>query len=135
MKKLNEMPLRMVIATPYGVDAEKIIMIIQAIMICRNAELRDYYDFDELPLVVFETDNKNRFFSAFVTAEEITVEFMEVVAKFQDALPCEIYFENHGNTGAAYLESDDFEEGYIEDDALRRLVYEEKHDRREKLSA
>ena len=132
MKKLNETPLRMVITTPYSVDAEKVMMMIQAIMICRNEELKNYYDFDELPQVVYETENKNRFGATyFVTAEEITVEFMEVVGEFQDALPCEIYFENHGNTRFGDCDED----GYIENDAMRRLVYEEKHDRREKLSA
>ena len=130
MIKANTMPLRMVIETPYSVDAEKVIMMIQAIMICRNEELRNYYDFDEVPQVVYDLENKSGA-KNFVSADEITVEFMEVVGEFQDALPCEIYFENHGNT--RFGECDD--EGYIEDDTLRRLVYEEPHDRHLKLSA
>jgi len=130
MIKTNAMPLRMVIETQYSVDAEKVIMMIQAIMICRNGELRDCYDYNELPQVVYDFENKNGA-KYYVSAEEITVEFMEVAGEFQEELPCEIYFENHGNSRFG-AEDDD---GEIEDYAVCLLAYEEPHDRHLKISA
>ena len=124
--------INLVIETPLSVDIDMILEVIIAVMRYRGYE---GWELAEVPH--YKLDFSKRFKRAYlIEADFADVEMMKAVADLKKILPIEeVYFENHGNTGAAYLESDDFEEGYIEDDALRRLVYEEKHDRREKLSA
>lgn len=127
--------INLVIETPLSADIDMILEVIIAVMRYRGYEGWDSWDVGLLPH--YKVDFSKRFKRAYlIEADFADVEMMKAVADLKKILPIEeVYFENHGNTGAAYLESDDFEEGYIEDDALRRLVYEEKHDRREKLSA
>lgn len=138
MKKLIETPLKLVIEVQFGADIETILEIIFAVA-RRRAEntstLTDDYEYAEPPCS-WQYDYKRIGNSAYlIAADNFSVELMNIICELKKLLQIEVYFENHGDTGAAYLESDDYEEGYIENDALRRLVYEEAHDRREKLSA
>ena len=137
MTKLNETPLKLVVEVQFGTDIEGILEIIFAVA-RRRAEntstLTNDYEYAEPPY--WQYDYKRIGNSAYlIAADNFSVELMEIISELKKLLQIEVYFENHGNTGAAYLESDDYEEGYIENDALRRLVYEEAHDRHEKLSA
>lgn len=128
----------MAIETPIGanVDIEKVLKVINAYAICRLPEWDYLYGYDELPRIDYEHDNWYRKGSChFIDAEELTVEIMEVIGELADILPCEFYFENHGYKERAEETAYDFDISYIEDDALRRLYYEEMHDQREKISA